>query len=223
MRGNISARISVVKGYVMQVRRADRSDAAGINAVKSLAWSEEPGINAAVIELPEHRTFVAVEDGIIVGFVDGFLTTHWELDLLAVHPDYRGHGIARQLIKASDEAGQQMGANLTRALIQMENHAMMRALHSQGYRTDRQQQALYIQPTRGNSSVMTTSQAGLIVVQTLTYNGIWIECPITDTVLTRAKAESPGIVGVVLNDPAQIAQLHEFQYVNRYQWWYKAL
>lgn len=64
------------------------------------AFEEEIGNGIAGIGM------VAEDDGIIVGFITG-LTMAQELQVhnIAVHPDYQGRGIGRQLMEAVDALG----------------------------------------------------------------------------------------------------------------------
>ena len=64
------------------------------------AFEEEIGNGIAGIGM------VAEDDGIIVGFITG-LTMAQELQVhnIAVHPDYQGRGIGRQLMEAVDDLG----------------------------------------------------------------------------------------------------------------------
>ena len=63
-------------------------------------------------------TYVAEEDGIVVGFItfvevlsfddpDGYIIMNGK----AVKPEYRGRGIAEQLVKRAEQAGRERGAN----------------------------------------------------------------------------------------------------------------
>lgn len=47
----------------------------------------------------------------------------WEVDLLAVHPDFRGKGIAAQLVSPITKTGKARGANFARGLVEVENMA----------------------------------------------------------------------------------------------------
>lgn len=56
------------------------------------------------------RAWLAVEEDEVAGFVVAFPVTSlagvwWEIDLLAVHPDWEGLGLGRQLIRAAAAAG----------------------------------------------------------------------------------------------------------------------
>jgi GNAT superfamily N-acetyltransferase len=93
-----------------EIRRATAADAPAISSVKAAVWpgdAVDSGRIARVIASESHATHVAVCNGAVVGFVDGFPTIscdglcRWEVDLLAVRPDFRGQGIGVQLIAAS--------------------------------------------------------------------------------------------------------------------------
>ena len=68
----------------------------------------------------DHRycTYVAEEDGSVVGFItfvevlsfddpDGYI----KMNGIAVKPEYRGRGIAEQLVERAEQAGRERGAN----------------------------------------------------------------------------------------------------------------
>jgi ribosomal protein S18 acetylase RimI-like enzyme len=89
---------------------------------------------AVLLTKPERITYVAESQGHVVAFVDAFLTLsavgvrHWEVDLLAVHPDFQRRGFACQLIDIITSSGQDMGAVLTRALVHVDNQASQATL-----------------------------------------------------------------------------------------------
>ena len=106
------------------IRPAQPEDAPAIAAIKCAVWPGEDSAAAQIIrslQQPDHAAHVAVAEGSIAGFVDGFPTTagdgaqRWEVDLLAVDPHWQGHKIGQQLIAASTEVGREAGAALQRA------------------------------------------------------------------------------------------------------------
>ena len=74
------------------------------------------------------------DSGELVGAV---MTTHdgrkgW-INRLAVHPDYRRSGIAKQLIKAAEEQLKMQGMTVIAALIEPDNYASLMLFISEGY------------------------------------------------------------------------------------------
>jgi ribosomal protein S18 acetylase RimI-like enzyme len=77
---------------------------------------------------------VETEDGVLVGVA---LATHdgrkgW-INRLAVHPDYRRQGIARQLIAAAEEALRAQGIEIFAALIEPDNVTSLEMFLAAGY------------------------------------------------------------------------------------------
>jgi GNAT superfamily N-acetyltransferase len=105
-------------------------------------WAESrrtPDDVAALAARPEHSVWVAEVDGTVAGFAWGFLArthghgTAWELDLLAVHPDRRGHGLGRALVQAVYTAGRARGAPRCRAIVAETNLPSQRAFRAAGF------------------------------------------------------------------------------------------
>jgi N-acetylglutamate synthase len=74
------------------------------------------------------------EDGMLIGSV---LATHdgrrgW-INRLAVHPDYRRQGVAKQLIEAGEQALHDCGIDVIGALIAPENDASLALFSEAGY------------------------------------------------------------------------------------------
>lgn len=118
------------------------ADAAGVLAVERAVWAESPrapGDVAALAARPEHGVWVAEVGGAVAGFAWGFLArthghgTAWELDLLAVHPERRGHGLGRALVQAVYAAGRARGAPRCRAIVAETNVPSQRAFRAAGF------------------------------------------------------------------------------------------
>ena len=117
-----------------------------------------------------------------MGFVDGFMTIsdsgirRWEVDLLAVYPDHWRQGIAKQLIRATTDAGSRdLKAHIARALIHVDNVGSMRSFERCGYHTQDEIYGLYISTVEGVSHDWHTERIHLIPVNTFNYCGLWIE------------------------------------------------
>lgn len=84
------------------------------------------------------QAWLAIAEGQVVGFVIGFVTqgmqgSCWEIDLLAVLPAWRGHGLATRLIRAACAYGAQ-SAPWARAVIADDNAASTHAFMRAGFR-----------------------------------------------------------------------------------------
>lgn len=221
----------------VEIRDARPDDAAGIAHLKSLVWQEAVGdaaYVASVMQRPEHLTMVAVVDGMIAGFVDGFHTIgvdwkrRWELDLLAVHPDYRGQGIGRMLVKRNTDASMKQGMEWARALITEDNLASQRAFANCGYRMDETLCGLYVSRDDLVDKARLPPGAHVIPVFTFNYRGVWLEGVVTPLSLAAARAvrtrHGHELAGVVLpldnREGVQALQDAQFSFVGSYQWWY---
>jgi GNAT superfamily N-acetyltransferase len=167
-----------------EVRRANVHDALRIAAVKEAAWPGEnadPERIAAVIAEADHVAQVAVLEGHIVGFVDGFITMtmdglpRWEIDLLATHPQVQGQGVGKQLIAASVSAAREWGMLLARAFIRADNPASERAFAFCNFYPLEFNLGLYISTGISESACDLPLSTHLLTVNTFNYRGIWLE------------------------------------------------
>ena len=83
--------------------------------------------------------FVWEEDDRIVGNasllpVSGH-SRRWVMANVAVHPDYRRRGIAREMVSASDELAKKAGAEATYLQVQRHNQAALQLYRSMGYKS----------------------------------------------------------------------------------------
>lgn len=180
----------------MKIRRAQTQDIPSLLEVKLATWPDEivqPDYADSILREPGRVTLIAEIDGHAAGFADGFLTTaadgarRWELDLLAVHPDYRNLGIARRLIAASTDAGFALGATAARALIKTDNDASQRVFQLSDYHCTEPIHALYISFQEATKAVDLPPGAYLLPVQTLNYRGVWVEGIVSATALAYAQ------------------------------------
>lgn len=177
-----------------QIRVANEEDAAAILWVKQAVWPESRSdleLTKAVITHPEHVTHVAEVEGRVVGFVDGFMTIdsnragRWELDLIAVHPDFQNQGMATRLMIESTIIGRWRDAQIARGLVEVSNVGSQRTFARCGYQTTEDIHELYVfqnenlagqgyKPPKP-SGLSPVHETGLYYVQTLNYTGIWLE------------------------------------------------
>jgi ribosomal protein S18 acetylase RimI-like enzyme len=143
----------MVKGYSTIIRPFDGSlhDAEGILAVERATFDESPyspeQIQPMLSEGPQ-RAWVALAGGRIVGFVVTFLTRGWqgpcwEIDLLAVHPDWQGHGLATRLIRVAGARGARFVRH-ARAAVATDNEPSLRAFARAGFRREAEPHELWI-------------------------------------------------------------------------------
>lgn len=171
----------------MQIRPAVLSDAVSLHEIIALTWGEGETLNPAALEKAvagqEASLYVAIEDGLVVGFVSSFLTSsstgvrRWEVDLLAVLPRYQRQGIGRRLIGATWPDLGRFAASFARALIAVDNTGSQRAFEWAWYHSDQIEQILYLWSPRrweGDQEAAVTGPH-LIPVNALNYQGIWIE------------------------------------------------
>ena len=131
-----------------EVQKAHRNNANGIGEVIKTVWPDSD-VNVKrienVLDDPVHSTIVAVLDGDLAGFVDGFMTTsvngirRWEVDLLAVRPDYQRRGIASVLVQASTNEGRARGAAVARGLVAVNNVGSQKSFSHCGFDPDKNQ------------------------------------------------------------------------------------
>jgi ribosomal protein S18 acetylase RimI-like enzyme len=117
------------------------ADAEGLLAVERATLEESPyspqRVQAMLVDGPQ-RAWLAVAEDRVVGFLIGFVTNglpgvRWEIDLLAVHPDWMGQGLAKQLIGAAAAYGAGL-AHRARAVVAVDNIASRRAFERVGFR-----------------------------------------------------------------------------------------
>jgi GNAT superfamily N-acetyltransferase len=116
------------------------SDAEGLLAVERETFDESPYSPDQVCSMlaaDAQHAWLAIGQGRVVGFVAGFPTTGlrglcWEIDLLAVHPDWTGRGLATRLVRTAAAQGMRV-ARKARAAIASDNSASARAFARAGF------------------------------------------------------------------------------------------
>ena len=232
----------------LQLCAAAADDAEAIARVKDAIWPEEataPDYIAQVIQQPDHDTILALDNEHIVGFVDSFITLgaagqrRWEVDLLGVHPAYRGRGIGSQLMQATTTAGWQIGAECARGLVAVANVSSQKAFARAGYvveegplnlwvsalNSDVAQRPLCVQLSIVSNQLPAASF--LIPVITLNYRGIWLEGQLSAAALLAAQAicsrRGWDIAGVLIpvadTRLNKVAHKANYVFVNQYQFW----
>jgi ribosomal protein S18 acetylase RimI-like enzyme len=226
-----------------EIRRGTLADIDGILEVLVAAFNEAPPDPIYCMELIDRAKnwlwVVENDEGRIVAFTSSFLTVlqkairRWEVDLLAVHPMARGQGWAPQLLKLSGQDARQHKANLTRALVKIDNTAAQRAFNNADFHTTGQLYRLYAwEPQALEPDPISGGSVSLVEVNTLTYRGIWIEGLGANTLteeralqyvhLAQAVAAQQGRTLVSALLPAEKPfgpLLDEAQLLGEYQWW----
>ncbi len=116
-------------------------EAKGLLAVERATFNESPYSAEqiqAMLTRGAQRAWLALNGGQVIGFVAAFPTTGlrgpcWEIDLLAVHPDWTGQRLATRLVRTAATEGIE-AARRARAAVAGDNTASARAFLRAGFR-----------------------------------------------------------------------------------------
>lgn len=186
----------IIFKVLLEVCSATAEYAEGIAEVLAAVWGDA---NASierirqVISLPSHDTHTVIVGSRVAGFVNGFLTQsaegirRWELDLLAVHPEFRGRGLGQALLTRSVSSGFKRGAAYSRGLIRIGNSPSEKAFAHSGYQRLPDPCGLYVSTATGD---LQDKPEGLhlVHVETLTYKGVWLEGVLTPQAFAYSQA-----------------------------------
>jgi ribosomal protein S18 acetylase RimI-like enzyme len=128
-------------GIVIRAFDGSLADAEGLLVVERATFDESPYSAEQVRALltgGTQRAWLAMAGSTVTGFVAIFPTYGlrgpcWEIDLLAVHPDWAGRGLATRLIRAATACGEQVAGG-ARAVVAADNGASVRAFARAGFR-----------------------------------------------------------------------------------------
>ena len=140
------------------VRAFDGSlaDAEGLLGVEKATFDESPYTARQVQAMlggSAQRAWLAVGGDRVIGFVVAF-STHglrgvcWEIDLLAVHPDWTRRGLATRLLRAAVAHGASV-AGRSRAVVSTENFGSGRAFARAGFQRTERCELLIFRPEDG--------------------------------------------------------------------------
>lgn len=229
------------------IRQAVASDAYEIVTLHKNVWPQEDQLQldfaSSVLSKRHNCSFVAEIADVVVGFVDAFITKdvqqvqRGEVDLLAVHPDYRGQGIAWQLIKTiTEHMISDPDIHWCRAFVRPGNLPAEKIFERIGYHAETRVRHLYInttppEPSRFSSRAgLSASQPivpGCIEVETLSYKGLWLEAEINDDFLKAAHnlqdyynlAVCGAMLDLTLSDQIKTLKRAEYDYVGDFRQW----
>ena len=131
-------------------------DAEGLLAVEGATFNESPYTAEqvrAMLSGDDQRAWLAIGKGQVVGFIVSFLTHNlrgacWEIDLLAVHPDWTRRGLATRLIRTAASYGASL-AGQARAVVSTENAGSGRAFQRVGFHRTGRCELLIFRPEDG--------------------------------------------------------------------------
>jgi ribosomal protein S18 acetylase RimI-like enzyme len=155
------ARFAVIVSGMQEepiVRAFDGSlaDAEGLLGVEKATFDESPYTATQVQAMlggESQRAWLAVNEEQVIGFVVAFAThglrgACWEIDLLAVHPDWARRGLATRLLGAAATHGATV-AGKARAVVSTENYGSGRAFDRAGFRRSERCELLIFGPQDG--------------------------------------------------------------------------
>lgn len=217
----------------MKIRTATPADAPHIARLMESVWQDEAADAAQIvraIEQGNRSTWVAEEDGNLLGFIDAFGTTFWELDLMAVAPTAQGKGVGKQLTYRALEAGREAGFKVSRGLVAVSNDASQAVMRRMGL-IPGGIATLYVYSGGGGDVTIPLLHPDMTPVQTFRYTGGWLNEPFTPETFRAAAGlcsqKQWEVVGAVIPDHdtnAIAAAAHAgYEKIGDYRWWTRAL
>lgn len=230
---------------MLKIRPAKFSDVSGISTVVAEVWGQAINTHTCLeqIRRDDCAIWVAVEDGVVAGFVSAFLTVgrqghrRWEVDLLAVRSAWRGRQLGQKLVEATWADGQRLQVDTARAIIRIDNIASQQSFARAGYTTDDQVYNLFLWSPESDEETFLPEEIVFLPVDTLTYRGLWIEgltevsaakqrqvVATARTMITRQNRENTGAL-VPLDAMGQlVGELYTAAVTHgEYQQWYKSI
>ena len=122
-----ACRLEDIEGVLELWRQADATPSVTDNA---------DDLRRAITDSPAH-VLVAEAGGRLIGSIIGtFDGWRGNIYRLAVHPDFRRHGVARALVAEAEKKLAQQGAKRITALVEKDHPLAMNFWESVGYRVD---------------------------------------------------------------------------------------
>ena len=181
---------------MLNIRFARSEDAQAIHLILQEVWGDSLlfDVFRHHISSPKHQVFVAVYTDEIVGFLSAFLvskpTPSWEIDILAVHPQWQGMGIGTSLVAEALTYGSNLGVDWATASIRVDNKASQRTFSKTGFTTDEKVLNLFTWgPLDCTPDNHVPDTIHFIQVDTLTYRGMWID-GFSESHLTRKEQQN---------------------------------
>ena len=220
----------------VKIRRARAEDATAIADICENSFEEMPDRNRLrrLLVNESNFTFVATDGLSVLGFVDNFISCsqqgnqRMELDLMAVYAWARGRGVGKQLFHASIALTKRIGLSSIRALVKVDNLAMQKLCESMGWSRSPDRIILFVRsPAPSNASAPTDHRGHLVSVDTLTYNGVWIEGDLSqnsvDAAMIVAMKERRTVVGAAVREnngsAMRVLLNNAFEMADAYHWW----
>ena len=132
------------------------ADAEGLLGVEKATFDESPYTATqvqAMLGSNAQRAWLAIDGDQVIGFVAAFAThglrgACWEIDLLAVHPDWTRRGLATRLLGAAAAHGASV-AGRARAVVSTENFGSGRVFARAGFQRSERCELLIFRPQDG--------------------------------------------------------------------------
>ncbi|RMG85908.1 MAG: GNAT family N-acetyltransferase [Chloroflexi bacterium] len=222
------------------IRPAVAQDISAIVTLSEQVWDtpfSQETIATALAQDGHRAHVIDTLDG-IMGYISSFLTyssqgvERWEVDLLAIHPNYRNKGAGRALVHATTAAGRAISANIARALVRVSNTPMHHVMAACDYVRSEETYALYVtQPHHHDNYALTCDETWLLPVKTFSYAGIWLEGAITLNAINTAHKLAAEKQADTLGAVIPLSHVHDcrllesqgFEMIGEFHWWQRAL
>ncbi len=215
------------------VRAFDGSlaDAEGLLAVERATFDESPyspeEVRAMLSQGPDgQQAWLALHGGEVAGFLVAFAThglqsSSWEMDLLAVHPDAAGRGLATRLICAAAAGGARL-AGRARAVVAAENEPSARAFSRAGFHASpRPCRLLILRPGEDDPPTQPSPEVEVRAAGSLAEMAPWLSRP-----PVRGALPGSGLLLLIASEqgrPAGYIELLEVQTVLYRGFWIESL
>jgi N-acetylglutamate synthase-like GNAT family acetyltransferase len=199
---------------MIDLRKATLADVDGIAAVVYDVWEQDALADVCTAQIQDDACalWVVADRDDVAGFVSAFLTVgdggvrRWEVDLLAVRRASQGQHMGRKLVLAVCQDAARHDVSVARAAIRVDNVASQKAFEYAGFATDQRVHELLLwTPKLGDAPDVHPKDVVLLLVDTVTYRGLWIE-GLTSAGLTAK--EQRGVVKVARSVVAREGRLN---------------